>query len=86
MSLWKRGAGKLTLSGDNISYTGGTTIYNGALVLENVMNTGFNATNIVVDGTLEFAATEESPTFNGNISGVGNVVKSGSHNLALGRQ
>ncbi|NLE39100.1 MAG: hypothetical protein GX621_13845, partial [Pirellulaceae bacterium] len=84
VALVKQGAGTLTLAGANITYTAGTTVSAGTLVLQDTTNSTFLTKNILVNGTLEFATVNASPTFNGQLSGNGTVVKSGTRNLAFG--
>ncbi|HBO43900.1 MAG TPA: hypothetical protein DD670_08215 [Planctomycetaceae bacterium] len=90
VSLVKQGTGELTLSGENIYYTGGTNVSQGTLVLQDTTNSTFLTKNIAVNrtpevnATLEFATVNASPIFNGQLSGNGTVVKSGSRYLAFG--
>lgn len=95
ISLFKSGAGKLTLQGGNINYgpttaanlssnpldlaTVATTVSGGTLGLVNTTNFG---SNIVNNSTLEFGTTGDW-TFNRSVSGSGNVVKTGANVTAL---
>uniref|UniRef100_UPI0011184DB4 autotransporter outer membrane beta-barrel domain-containing protein n=1 Tax=Salmonella enterica TaxID=28901 RepID=UPI0011184DB4 len=73
----KSGADTLTLSGSN-SYTGGTTISGGTLVASNVEALGTG--DVTNDAVLELNTGGD---FTNNISGSGNVVKSGADTLTL---
>ena len=83
LALAKSGAGTLTLSGSNISYTGGTTISGGKLVLNDVSNTTFLGRNITNNATLEFNTYLTETNFSGVISGSGALNKIGDSNLIL---
>ncbi|NLE37249.1 MAG: PEP-CTERM sorting domain-containing protein, partial [Pirellulaceae bacterium] len=83
LSLAKQGTGTQTLSGPNITYTGGTTIGGGRLVLENTTNATFLAKSITNNAALEFNTTSASLAFTGSIGGTGAVTKSGSQTLTL---
>lgn len=86
-SVTKTGAGTTTITGAN-SYTGGTTITAGTLVVTNVDgNTTANTAlalpgNVANAGTLEFSNINNS-TFAGVISGAGALVKSNAGVLTL---
>ncbi|EOY5690300.1 autotransporter-associated beta strand repeat-containing protein [Salmonella enterica subsp. enterica] len=73
----KSGADTLTLSGSN-SYTGGTTISGGTLVASNVEALGTG--DVTNDAVLELNTGGD---FTNNISGSGQVVKSGDDTLTL---
>jgi fibronectin-binding autotransporter adhesin len=79
LGLTKTGAGKQTLSGGNIKYTGATTVSEGTLVLADT--TAF-ASDITDDATLELSVSA-SWTLTKAISGSGQLVKSGSGTLTL---
>ncbi len=76
-AVLKTGAGALTLTGVN-TYAGGTTISDGRLVAGASALPG----NVVNSATLEFAQTGAG-TFASEISGSGDVVKSGAGALTL---
>ena len=81
----KTGTGTLRLTGDN-TYTGNTIISQGNLYIGNNTTTGSIAGNIVNNANLYFARTN-SYTYNGMISGTGNVyhyIDSPSSILTLG--
>jgi len=85
LSLVKNGTGTLVLAPNpEDAYTGTTTINAGTLVLRDVTQSSLSAAGVVNDATLEFNTVAASTTFNANISGTGNVVKTGTRNLALG--
>ncbi|MFV7406972.1 autotransporter-associated beta strand repeat-containing protein [Salmonella enterica] len=73
----KSGDETLTLSGAN-SYTGGTTISGGTLVVSNVEALGTG--NVTDNATLELNTGGD---FDNNIGGTGSVVKSGDKTLTL---
>ncbi|EKT5387946.1 autotransporter-associated beta strand repeat-containing protein, partial [Salmonella enterica subsp. enterica serovar Tennessee] len=73
----KSGDGTLTLSGSN-TYTGGTLISGGTLVASNVEALGSG--DVTNDAVLELNTGGD---FTNNISGSGQVVKSGDETLTL---
>ena len=76
-SLQSRGQGSLTLMGTN-NYQGGTSISGGSLVGNTQSLTG----NIINNASLIFDQATDA-TFNGNISGSGNVIKNNTGKLIL---
>ncbi|EEM8426676.1 autotransporter outer membrane beta-barrel domain-containing protein [Salmonella enterica subsp. enterica serovar Essen] len=76
-SLTKTGAGTLILNAEN-TYTGGTTISDGTLIATNVNALGTG--NVTDNATLELNTGGD---FTNNISGSGQVVKSGDKTLTL---
>ncbi|EJT1923413.1 autotransporter-associated beta strand repeat-containing protein, partial [Salmonella enterica] len=76
-SLTKTGAGTLILNAEN-TYTGGTTISDGTLIATNVEALGTG--NVTDNATLELNTGGD---FTNNISGSGQVVKSGDETLTL---
>ncbi|EGN7967225.1 autotransporter outer membrane beta-barrel domain-containing protein [Salmonella enterica] len=76
-SLTKTGAGTLILNAEN-TYTGGTTISDGTLVANNVEALGTG--DVTDNATLELNTGGD---FTNNISGSGQVVKSGDKTLTL---
>ena len=83
ITLVKNGTGTLTLSGSNISYTGGTTLSGGKLVLEDTDNAAFLGKNITNLASLEFNASAVDINFSGYLLGSGSLTKSGPRNLTL---
>lgn len=82
--LSKSGAGTLTLASGNKTYTGGTAVSAGRLVLADVV-TGTSNYSIASTATLELNYSAGSRTLSGGtISGDGNFVKSGAGQLFLG--
>ena len=82
-ALVQMGSGTLTLTADN-SYGGGTTINTGAtLQLGNGGTTGSIIGNVTDNGSLIFNRSD-NVTFNGIISGSGNLVQNGSGTTILG--
>ena len=79
-SLTQAGAGTLTLTGDS-SYTGGTTIAAGSLIIGNG-TTGSIIGNVVDNGGLTFNRSD-SLSFGGTISGTGTLTKQGAGTLTL---
>jgi outer membrane autotransporter protein len=75
------GTGTLILTGANI-YTGGTSISAGTLQLGNGGTAGSITGNVVDNGTLAFNRSD-SATFDGVISGAGNVSQVGTGTLIL---
>ncbi|MDJ4892957.1 autotransporter outer membrane beta-barrel domain-containing protein [Salmonella enterica] len=76
-SLTKTGAGTLILNAEN-TYTGGTTISDGTLIATNVEALGTG--DVTDNATLELNTGGD---FTNNISGSGQVVKSGDETLTL---
>jgi outer membrane autotransporter protein len=81
-SVTQAGSGTTILTGDNI-YGGGTTITAGTLQLGNGGTSGSIVGNVVDNGTLVFNRSGDKKTFNGLVSGTGNLVKLGSDTLVL---
>jgi fibronectin-binding autotransporter adhesin len=77
--LIKSDAGLLTLS--NATYTGGTTVNGGRLVL---MNTKTGSPNSTTNAELEFnLTTGNQQLIGGTLSGTGKLIKTGGNNLIL---
>ena len=55
----------------NISYTGGTTITGGRLILQDTSNAAFLGVNIVNNAALEFSTTAADVSFATTVSGAG---------------
>lgn len=84
LSLEKRGTGTLTLGGAN-TYTGGTTIADGILLVTGSLGDGDYAGDIANSATLAFdSATHQ--TLAGVLSGPGALTKSGVGTLTLSGQ
>jgi autotransporter-associated beta strand protein len=81
-SVTQAGSGTTILTGDNI-YSGGTTITAGTLQLGSGGTSGSIVGNVVDNGTLVFNRSGDKKTFNGLVSGTGNLVKLGSDTLVL---
>ncbi len=79
--LNKRGEGLLVLTASN-SYSGGTSVHDGTLQIGNGGATGSIAGNIVNDADLVFNRSNDF-TFDGIISGLGDVTKAGSGMLTF---
>ena len=69
----ENGSGTQTLWLGGISYTGGTTINGGTLVLQDVTNTNFTSCPVTDNATLELDAVNSPFSFNGAIGGSGSV-------------
>ena len=67
----------------NNTYTGGTVISAGTLQLDNGGTTGAIVGSVTDNGLLVFDRSN-SITFNGKISGSGNVIQSGSGTTIIG--
>ncbi|WP_018963985.1 autotransporter-associated beta strand repeat-containing protein [Ancylobacter sp. FA202] len=80
-TLVQAGTGALVLTGTG-SYTGGTRIAAGTLVLGNGGTSGAITGNVVNDGTLAFNRAD-AVTFGGVISGSGTVAQYGAGTLTL---
>jgi autotransporter-associated beta strand protein len=78
-SVNKLGGGVLSLTGTN-SYTGGTTISSGTLQIGSGGTSGSITGDVVNQGALVFNRSDSS-TFDGSISGTGNVTKLGTGTL-----
>ncbi|MDR0871569.1 MAG: hypothetical protein LBN39_12340, partial [Planctomycetaceae bacterium] len=80
----KQGAGTVTFADVN-GYTGGTVAENGTLIVKNVNALGTGSVEIKAAGTtLEFSiGNADSGTFDNQITGNGNVVKSGTGAVRL---
>jgi autotransporter-associated beta strand protein len=76
------GSGTTILTADN-TYTGGTVISAGTLQLGNGGTTGAIVGSVTDNGSLVFDRSN-SITFNGKISGSGNVIQSGSGTTIIG--
>jgi autotransporter-associated beta strand protein len=83
--LAKVGAGTLTLGGVSKTYTGGTAVNEGRLILANVF-TGTSNYSVASGANLEFnfTGTDNRQLSGGTISGAGTLVKSGDGRLLLG--
>ncbi|MDR0380006.1 MAG: autotransporter domain-containing protein [Candidatus Accumulibacter sp.] len=80
-TLEKRGAGTLTLAGNN-TYTGPTLIAEGTLEIKGSLGNGSYAGAIANAGTLVFDQNRNQ-TLSGDIGGTGSLVKKGSGVLTL---
>ena len=80
-TLEQAGTGTLVLTGAN-TYTGGTRISAGTLMIGNATATGSIAGDVINDGDLSFNRTK-ALTFGGVISGSGQVAQYGSGTLTL---
>ncbi len=83
LSLVKTGAGTQTLSGGYIYFTGGTTINDGKLVLQDVTNGDFESRPVTNNGVLEIDAVNAAFSFNGPIGGSGSLYISAGNTLTL---
>jgi autotransporter-associated beta strand protein len=86
LALALTGSGRLTLSNNGNTYSGGTTIGSGTLQVGNGGASGAMGTSGVADnGTLVFnlSNTGAGVTFNNAISGSGNVLQAGSGYVVL---
>jgi autotransporter-associated beta strand protein len=79
--LKKSGSGSLVLAGPN-TYTGGTTIAAGTLQIGDGGTSGSIIGNVANGGTLAFNRSD-SFTFSGTVSGLGNLMQSGSGTTIL---
>jgi autotransporter-associated beta strand protein len=80
-SLAKAGSGSLTLTGAN-SYSGGTIISSGTLIVGNGAAAGAIAGNVINNGALVFSRSD-AVTFANVMAGTGTVTQSGSGTLTL---
>lgn len=80
-ALVKHGAATLTLTGNN-TYTGGTTISTGTLLIGNGGASGSILGDVTVDGVLAFNRAD-ALTFGGAISGAGSLEQRGGGTLTL---
>ncbi|MDP6636927.1 MAG: autotransporter-associated beta strand repeat-containing protein [Phycisphaerae bacterium] len=80
-SLTKAGPGRLILTGDN-TYSGGTTISGGMLMLGDGAATGWIVGDVINNASLGFDRSDDV-TFGGDISGSGSVIKYGGGTLTL---
>jgi autotransporter-associated beta strand protein/T5SS/PEP-CTERM-associated repeat protein len=80
--LTKTGTGTLTLTGNN-TYTGGTTINGGTLQIGNGGTSGFVQGNINLNNSTLTFNRSGNVTFNGTISGSGQLTKTGNGTLTL---
>ncbi|MEO7072461.1 MAG: autotransporter-associated beta strand repeat-containing protein, partial [Rhodanobacter sp.] len=80
-SLTQAGSGVLTLTGTN-TYSGGTTISNGALQLGDGGTTGSITGNVTNNASLVFNRSD-AMAFSGIVSGIGSLAQAGSGVLSL---
>jgi len=80
-SLVQAGTDRLILAGEN-AYTGGTTITSGVLQVGNYGSTGSIVGDVVDNGSLVFARSDDLD-FDGLVSGTGSLVKTGEGTLVL---
>ena len=80
-SLVKSGSGNWSLTGNN-TFTGGTTINAGSLVIGNFGTTGSVVGNIINNASLVFNRTNNQG-YAGIVSGTGNLVKASAGTLTL---
>ena len=88
LALVKTGPGTLTLSGFGISYSGGTTVSGGKLVLQDLLGGIERGVVLTNNATVEFNNYRYEYatffTFNGAVSGLGSVIKSGVGTITFG--
>lgn len=84
LALVKNGTGTQTIVGNDwqnaITYTGGTTVSGGKLVLQDTASFTGSVTN---NATLELNATNNAWTFGSNLSGSGSLLLSGGNTLTV---
>jgi len=83
IELIKTGTGTQILSGENITYTGGTIINGGTLALKDVTDATFLTKNITTNATLELNVDGITVNYSGVINGTGGVTKTGIRTLTL---
>jgi fibronectin-binding autotransporter adhesin len=82
LAVVKTGYGYQWLAGSNISYTGGTTVSQGMLILED-FSSSFGSHPIVNNDTLLLYSVSSPCTFSGPITGTGAVYMYGGNTLTI---
>jgi autotransporter-associated beta strand protein len=86
LSVNKTGPGSQTISGEQITYSGSTTISQGTLILENITNASLLARGVAINGgTLGLGNTDGNinPNFSGVLSGSGGLLKTGGATVTI---
>ncbi|MBN2024716.1 MAG: autotransporter-associated beta strand repeat-containing protein [Pirellulales bacterium] len=81
LSLVKSGTGTLTLSRDNIKYTGSTAVTGGKLVLKDAF--AFRSSGVTNDGVFELQYYLDDETFTVPVTGSGEFVLAGTEDITL---